>query len=131
MLHTSNFQEDFTTISFPSPRLSGLLLLTVTAETNPTALNIELPKHYTRMVLDAMDNVPIMDMLVKLEKHQRCEIEVNTLARRYTAVSIDGEKISARKNQSLSGTRNYLVSYHHPFQHHLLIQLPSFFQLEL
>ena len=112
----SHFQEDFVVASLPSPRLVGSLLQTSTPELS-TRNNIELPKNYTRTLLDSLDKLPIIHILAKLENCQSREIEVNSIARKYTAITINDKRLSSRKNQScvmLEWDRELLGESHSP-----------------
>ena len=92
----NHFQEDFHVVSLPSPRLVGSLLETTT----PDSKNIELPKNYTRVLLDSRDKIPIVDILIKLENCENGHIEVNSIARKYTAIIINKKRLSSHRNQS-------------------------------
>ena len=95
----SHFQEDFHLVSLPSPRLVGSLLETTTPDSNNNI--IELPNNYTHALLDSRDKLPIIvDILVKLEKCEDGHIEVNSIARNYTAITINKNRLSSRRNQS-------------------------------
>ena len=92
-----NFEDDFATVSLPSPRLAGSLLQSITPRASLSA-NFELPKHYTRTSLDTVDT--ITHIVAKLEKCEVFEIDVNKIARRYVAVTINEKRVSTRKSQS-------------------------------
>lgn len=109
----SYFQEDFSSVCLPSPRLVGSLLQGTAPERN----SIEIPKNYVRTLLDSQDKIPIIDVLAKLEQCQGRDIEVYSVARKYTAITVNAKRLSTSRNQScvmLEWDRELLGESCHP-----------------
>ena len=91
------FYEDFNQVNLPSQRLTGSLLSSNTLNTD---LTIEYPKQFTRVALDFRGKVPILDAL---EHHLSCsreDIDLNTIARKYRYITINGKIISTHRQET-------------------------------
>ena len=93
----AHYQKDFDLVSLSSPTLVGSLLQTATLE--KTRKIVTLSKTYTRILLDSHDKILIMNILAKLENCQGIHIDINSIARKYTSVTVNDTRFSCHKNQ--------------------------------
>lgn len=94
----SHFHEEFDQLCMPLPRLTGSLLQTTMNHDH--RIDHELPKCYTRQLVQSAERTLLIKIVAKLTDTQPAEIEVNTMVRQYASFLINGNRVSARKSHS-------------------------------
>lgn len=94
----NSFYEDFNPVCSLSSRLTGSVLQTMNPEFSAGIAN--LPKRYTRAVLDCTEQETAIPLLAKLKACQSSAIKLNSIVTQYKSININGEQLSAHKYHS-------------------------------
>ena len=92
--HPNMFSDEFAPVCLPKTRLTGSVFETM----NKRLTDFDVPKFFTRSILDEADKDILQKLIGKIDKCSSSNVLINTITCKYASITLEGQSFSAKRS---------------------------------